>query len=393
MRRLLSYLCLFAIFAGAPGRAAEPLTRLAGGESFSGRVTGVDRQWRITIQTAGGPRSVPAGDLVRWGAPVEPPARTWVLLDDGGLVVADLLAVNAEHVEVDSDLLGTLKLPSRHVAAIVFRPPSAPADQDALVDRLIARPATDRLLLVNGDELRGAIERVAGDKARMRGDMGPIDVELRKLRGLSFGKRSDSPLSPTDLRVWIGLRDGSRLLARGLELADGKLRIDLAGSVTVQTTADELIWLQPMGGRVVYLSDQPVSGYRHVPYLDLVWPYRVDRNVTGSRLSCRGQRYLKGLGVHSAARLTYQLTEPYDRFEAELGIDDVTSGGGSVRFRLFVNGQQRYASDVIRGNQGPMPISVDIRGAKRLDLIVDYADRADQLDHADWLEARVTKPQ
>jgi hypothetical protein len=37
----------------------------------------------------------------------------------------------------------------------------------------------------------------------------------------------------------------------------------------------------------------------------------------------------------------------------------------------------------------PRPIAVDITGGKRLDLVVDFADRADELDHADWLSARV----
>jgi hypothetical protein len=46
---------------------------------------------------------------------------------------------------------------------------------------------------------------------------------------------------------------------------------------------------------------------------------------------------------------------------------------------------------VIRGGQPPVPISVNIRSAKKLELIVDYADRADVLDHADWLNARLTK--
>jgi NPCBM/NEW2 domain len=36
-----------------------------------------------------------------------------------------------------------------------------------------------------------------------------------------------------------------------------------------------------------------------------------------------------------------------------------------------------------------VPISVDLAGAKRLELIVEYADHADVLDCADWLDARL----
>ena len=43
-----------------------------------------------------------------------------------------------------------------------------------------------------------------------------------------------------------------------------------------------------------------------------------DRNAEGGRLRCGERLYLKGLGMHSAARLTYALDGPYQRFEAEL---------------------------------------------------------------------------
>ena len=79
------------------------------------------------------------------------------------------------------------------------------------------------------------------------------------------------------------------------------------------------------------------------------------------------------------------------RFQAELGIDDSTGGRGSVQFRVLVDGQERFASPIIRGGNPPVPVSVDVAGAKKLELVVDYADRADVLDHADWLNARLTK--
>jgi hypothetical protein len=35
-----------------------------------------------------------------------------------------------------------------------------------------------------------------------------------------------------------------------------------------------------------------------------------------------------------------------------------------------------------------VPISVDIGGAKQVSLVVDFAERGDEQDHADWLDAR-----
>jgi hypothetical protein len=60
-----------------------------------------------------------------------------------------------------------------------------------------------------------------------------------------------------------------------------------------------------------------------------------------------------------------------------------------VVFRVLVDGHERFASPILRGGDAPVPVSVDVRGAKKLELMVDYADRGDVLDHADWLDARL----
>jgi hypothetical protein len=108
-------------------------------------------------------------------------------------------------------------------------------------------------------------------------------------------------------------------------------------------------------------------------------------------LRAGGRSYVKGIGMHSASRLTYRLDGKHRRFEAEVAIDDETDGRGSVVFRVFVDDREAYKSPVIRGGMPPAPISVDIRGGKRLSLIVDFAERGDELDHADWLNARLVE--
>ena len=153
-----------------------------------------------------------------------------------------------------------------------------------------------------------------------------------------------------------------------------------------KAAAKDLVFLMPQTGRAVYLSDIRPDEYRFLPYLETKWPYKTDRNVTGGQLRCGGRLYLKGLGVHSAARLSYQLDRPWSRFQAEVGIDDSTGGRGSVGFRVFVDGKQKYASPPIRGGMPPQAISIDLAGAKQLDLVVDYGEAGDVMDHADWLE-------
>ena len=117
--------------------------------------------------------------------------------------------------------------------------------------------------------------------------------------------------------------------------------------------------------------------------------------MLGEPLTVGGKRYLKGIGMHSASRLTYRLDGKYRRFDAAVAIDDSADTRGSVTFGVYVlrDGQwkQAYTSDIVRGGDPPEPVSVDVDGAQALTLTVDYADRGDELDHADWLDARLVK--
>ncbi len=191
--------------------------------------------------------------------------------------------------------------------------------------------------------------------------------------------------------AWIGLSDGARLLAARLQLEGESLELTTLSGAKWKAAAKDLVFLMPQTGRAVYLSDIRPDEYRFLPYLETKWPYKTDRNVTGGQLRCGGRLYLKGLGVHSAARLSYRLDRPWSRFQAEVGIDDSTGGRGSVGFRVFVDGKQKYASPPIRGGMPPQAISIDLSGAKQLDLVVDYGEAGDVMDHADWLGARLVK--
>jgi hypothetical protein len=117
--------------------------------------------------------------------------------------------------------------------------------------------------------------------------------------------------------------------------------------------------------------------------------------VLSEPLTVGGERYLTGIGMHSAARLTYRLDGSYRRFDASIAIDDSSGRRGSVVFGVYVLGDGKWqaalTSGVVRGGDEPQDISIDIAGAQGLTLTVDYADRGDELDHADWLDARLVK--
>jgi hypothetical protein len=359
---------------------------------FDATVTAVDANWKIDFQTGDKLRSVAASELVRWGTPAPVPPRSVVVLASGAILVADVVSGDRNQLTADSALAGTIAFPWESLAAAVFHAPADAQRLDALLDQAARGGGTsDRLLLVNSDEVTGLVETIDNEKVHVQTELGPVDIETERVAAIVFRSSGRPASDPASLRVWTGLRDGSRLPAQTLSLVASSMTITLPGGITVRVRPEDLVWLQPVGGKAVYLSDLKPIDYRHVPFLSLAWPYRLDRSVQNRWLRCDRQTYLKGLGVHSAARLSYLLSEPFRRFEAEVGIDDETAGAGSVRFRVFIDGQQKYTSPILRGGQKPTSVVLDLTGVKRLDLVVDFADRADEQDHADWLDARLIR--
>ena len=371
--------------------AAEPLPPLVpvAGDATSGRFVEIDAQGRFHFDAAGKPVVLAPTDLVKWGTCVEPARGPLIVLADGGLVTAEILGADKDHLSAESDLWGSLKLPLESLSAVVFRWPASNAQRDRLLQRIArAKGESDRLWLDNGDEINGLVEGLQNDKVAIKADSGPLEIDSRRIVALVFSPALKQKPARQGLRCWVGLSDGSRLAATRLTLADSMLELTAAGT-TWKAAAKELVFLQPVGGRAVYLSDREPAEYKHVPYLDLAWPYAVDRSVGGGLLRCGGHLYLKGLGVHSAARLSYKLDGRAQRFQAELGIDDATAGRGSVQFRVLVDDQQKFASGPVRGGERPRSITVDLGGGTRLDLLVDFGERGDQQGHADWLDARL----
>jgi hypothetical protein len=382
--------CLFGLIvvaaladSGGPALVVDAPPRTATLSAIDG--TGV-------ILDDGQQRNVPWADLVRWGTPPKTPSQALAVLSDGTLLMGEITHLDRQTAHVETDRLGTVQLPRAALAGAILHAPAEQQRLDRLLERIRTPPETgDRLLLANGDALDGRLERITPETVELRTDAGATRIEPGRLSAMILAERRPGVPLATKLQVWLGVQDGSRLLVDRFETDTAGLRAVLAAGPAVRVQLADVVWLQPRGGRAVYLSDLSAAGYRHVPYLTLTWPFHSDRSASGAPLRAGGQEYAKGLGMHSAARLTYLLTGPYRRFEAELAIDQETAGGGSVRFRVFVDGRQRAESVTIRGGDRPVSIAVEVSGVKRLDLVVDFADRADQLDHADWLDARLIR--
>ena len=114
------------------------------------------------------------------------------------------------------------------------------------------------------------------------------------------------------------------------------------------------------------------------------------KSVDSNPLILGGTTYPHGLGTHAASRLLIDLKGSATKFEAMAGVDDEKKAAGSVQFQVFVDGKKQAETPVLHGGDAPVPISVNLTGAKRLTLVVTDGDNGMDSDHADWAGPRLT---
>ena len=339
--------------------------------------------------------SLPLDELVRWGQ-FRDVARAPVLwLNDGSMIVCQQLRRDTDMLSVEPRLSSAFQVPVAKAIMVGWQLPRDTLRRTQFVDRQMVGPeGVDRVVLANGDSLLGHLTEMLPDRLLLKGANRSTSLDIGRVSAAVFDRTRLAAPPESRERIVVGLSDGSRIVANALSQVDGRIVAHMAVDAECRFAVDEIVALQVIGGSAAYLSDLPTTGYRHLPFVAREWPYRRDRGVSGGELRVGGRTYLKGLGMHSAARITFDLDREYRAFEAELAIDDSAKGGGSVSCRVFVdegdgNWQARYASPIIRGGDAPVPVSVGMAGAKRISLIVDFAERGDERDDLDWLDSRL----
>ena len=102
------------------------------------------------------------------------------------------------------------------------------------------------------------------------------------------------------------------------------------------------------------------------------------------------RHFAKGLGIHAVSEVNVFLPTPARRLTAHIGIDDETKGLGSVIFTVETEGRELFRSGVCRGHDAPVPVSVELNGAKKVTLrVLDAGDGVIHMAHADWADAKI----
>lgn len=374
--------------SSADERPAIPLH----GSRFAAALTAITAAGQVEFSAADSRRTIKLADLVRWGAPVEPTRGMRVLLAGGGWIMAAEVTADEEQLTLESDLLGRHALGLEFVAGIVWQNSFDPQENDRLANWVAsAHGQADRILLDNGDELTGSVQSVNDATVSIQSQQRNISIETDRIAALAFDSALAARPPSGAARTLIGLTDGSRFPVSRLAVAGDKAEFTPGDGAGWSVPSTQLVFLQPLSGSTKYLSDRTAETYKHLPFLTQSWLYRNDANVLGTQLRAGGAPYAKGIGMHSAARLTYRLEPKDNRFEADVALDDHVGRGGAAVAAVYVDGKLAWKSECLRGGMPPVPVHVETRGGKLLSLIVEFAERGDELDRVNWLDARLVE--
>lgn len=115
-----------------------------------------------------------------------------------------------------------------------------------------------------------------------------------------------------------------------------------------------------------------------------------DKSVGGNALHINGEKFEKGLGLHSFAAndmdadVVYNLDKRYKRFMSYVGVDDEKKAG-TVRFQVLADGEVKFDSGKMSYGDAARKVDIDVSSASRLILRVKNGGDGNGSDHADWV--------
>lgn len=388
------------VLAARPAVEVQPLS----GGPVRGKLVSLGPH-EVIVESAAGPvrlELAQVAGLVFNGTPAAgaTKAAVWVELVDGSRIAAGNVALRSGKAAIGAESGGAvLEVPASLVRWIRFQPETQ-ALAGPWQKLLQSEVRADLLVTRKGDVLdfyQGIVQAVGDEVVDFVLEGERIPAKRAKLYGLVFHHPAGQTLpEPLGVAVEAG---GSRWPLRSIRLEGDTFHWTTPGGVSVSRPASCIQRIDFSQGKIVYLSDWKPEAAQWTPYIGLgtelparvaLFGPRPDRSLSGGPLELGGKVYAKGLALHSRTELVYRLAEPYRRFSAVAGIDDRVRPRGNVR--LTVRGDGKVLFDAtIAGVDPPRELDLDIRGVRRLSILVDFGEDLDVADHLDLCDARLVK--
>ena len=358
----------FALLLALPGLAAAatvapldgppesvPQVTFAEGQPVvagKGRLRLADLDWLTLEDAAATPTGT--GDTA--------PAKSGLWLTDGSWLPFSALASTTDDTVLANTPYGSHAVPLRVLSGWGATLPAPAAD------------GLDRVVVASGP-LDGRVRGLRGGKLLFASslDPEPLALELSDVLAVRLAQPAVAPA-------------GLSLLAN-VDAAHPPIRLRIGGATLVLAASGQPVSglatqrLRVDGGRRVWLSALTPAAISEEGAFGVVWPWQRDAGLDGGPLVLGGNRYAKGIAVHSAARLTWDLGGTYQRLRALVGIADLVAPEGDCVVILRGDGKDVWKRERVRGGESPIALDLDLSGIQRLELEIGLGQRYDIGDH------------
>lgn len=380
------------------GAAAQVELRTTSGESLVGTLTELNAEG-VSLQTADGPVTMTVDQIAGLTSnarlePSAPKSSVWVELVDGSRLAcaeytvksatARMKLLDGQQVEIKTRRIATVRF--REQGEEILRQWEQIAAEDHAEDVLITRKK-DVL-----DFVSGTLGDAAADAVQFKLDDEKISVKRSRIEGLIYWHPAADELPAAFCQV--SHESGARVQVASARIEEGQLLVTTPSGLELSLS---LARLASIDFKVQYLSDlKPTSqtwtsfwgDAEASPTLVALYKPRMNRGFSSDQLHLGGKSYAKGLALHSRSEMIYLLDGKSSRLRAIAGIDDLARPAGSVK--LVIQGDDRSLFEqTLSGQDAPLSLDVDLKGVRRLTILVDFGDGQDSADFLDLCDARI----
>lgn len=319
-------------------------------------------------------------------------------LTNGDRISGKVGGGQAGSLTIESESLGSARIKFEKLRALFV--PENISEKGSAISKLELNKSYDMVFLKDGSVTEGFVEKISegGVSIKVKA-VAQVEVKeatithpFEKVSIVLLGVTEDFK-KPESLQAAVYTVDGSCVSGKLVALKGDTVNIDspvLAGFSIKRGDVESIYFT---GGNFTYLSDMAPVDVVETPFFDnFLYPYQKDRSLERKEpISVRGKLYRKGVSAHSKTELTYDLDGKYSFFLSKLAIDDETKGKGNVTILIYGDGKELHKSEDITGKSEPIPVRIDLKGVKKLKLVVDFGKNLDTMDRAVFADAVLVK--
>jgi hypothetical protein len=370
---------------------------------------------RVVVTSGGQPVSIPAAEVLTiTPRSITPPKKSpatdtafWIELVDGSRIAATEISLDGANATIANGSQ-SVRVSTPVIRSVEMQAPTEPIAK-RWAELRAAKATSDRLIVRRSettiDSIEGTLRRVTADTVDFELDGEIAKVKRPKVFGFFLYRPGERELG--EVVAYVEESSKARWAASRLQLEKDSLRIATSSGVEVVRPWSSIARLDYSAGKLLFLSDlEPetvtwtplVASTAAAPELESYLRPRRDRAIQGGALQLaktedgrrRVHSYEKGVSLHSRTRIVYRLPNEFRNFTALAGIDARMKGAGGVRLEILAD-DKKLLEKPIRGTDDPLPINLDVRGAGRLTILVDFGDDGDVADHLNLCDARLAR--